>query len=130
MSNFEYEIAGIVNVNRMLPQNGSWYYHYLKNGNIRIHGKSFDTDSFSPKKFEEKVITNGGHIVNNNILINKKPKKMSEPTTTTKDDKLIKIEQEIESFIEASSEKKIENTYSQLELISTNTIANSTTFAK
>jgi hypothetical protein len=72
MNEFEYEISGIANVNRILPQNGSWYYHYLTNGNIVIHGQPSDAAFFCPKKFEQKVITNGGYIVNNNKLLNKK----------------------------------------------------------
>jgi hypothetical protein len=134
MNAFEYEIAGIVNVNCILPQNGSWYYQDLKNGNIKIHGKPLDINSFSSMKFEEKVTTNGGYIVNNNNnkLLTKKQKIMSEPTktvTATATEELIKIEQEIETFLEVNSEKKLENTYSQLDLISKNTITDTTAFA-
>jgi hypothetical protein len=128
MNTFEYEIAGIANVISILPHNGSWYYQDLKNGNIRIHGKPFDANSFSSMKFEEKVITNGGHIVNNDKLLIKKQNKMSEPTVTAKKE-LSTIEQEIDTFLEVNSENELENTYSQLDLISKNTITDTATFA-
>ncbi|TRX35526.1 hypothetical protein FNW52_10830 [Flavobacterium sp. ZT3R18] len=130
MNAFEYEISGIANVNRILPPKGNWCYHFLKNGNIRIRGKPLDANFFSSMKFEEKVITNGGYIVNNNKLLNKKQNKMSEPTKTeTATEELIKIEQEIETFLEVNSEKELENTYSQLDLTSKNAITDTTTFA-
>jgi hypothetical protein len=44
---------------------------------------------------------------------------MSESTkTATATEELIKIEQEIETFLEVNSEKELENTYSQLDLTS------------
>jgi hypothetical protein len=72
MNTFEYEIAGIANVISILPQNGSWYYQYLENGNIRIHGKPFDANSFSSDEFEQKIISYGGSIINNNNSLIKK----------------------------------------------------------
>jgi hypothetical protein len=128
MSDFEYEISGITSVNRIMPQEGTWFYHYLTNGNRVIHGRSSHAAFFCPKKFEQKVITNGGYIVNSNKLLNKKQNKMSEPTKTATEE-LIKIEQEIETFLEVNSEKELGNTYSQLDLTSGNKITDTTTFA-
>jgi hypothetical protein len=76
MNDYEYEISGIANINRILPQKGSWYYHYLKNGNILIHGRPLDAASFCSKKFEQKIITNGGNIIKSNRLLNEKESKM------------------------------------------------------
>ena len=127
MNDFEYEISGIANVNSILPQKGNWYYRYLPNGNMVIQGRNWDIASFCPKKFEQKVITNGGNIQTSNKLVNKKQNKMSEPTETATEE-LIKIEQEIETFLEVNSEKELENTYSRLDLTSQNLITD-TTFA-
>jgi hypothetical protein len=76
MNYFEYEISGIANVNRIFPMIGNCYYSYLTNGNILIHGRHSDTDSFCPKKFAQKVKINGGNIQTINKLLNEKKSKM------------------------------------------------------
>lgn len=129
--NFAYEISGIANVNLVLPKNGNWYYQYLKNGNIKIHGRPMYVDTFSPTVFEQNIQNQGGNIEKGNNLITTKDKNMSDEENNLNDEntsddenastqELQAIEQQIETFLEsqdeASNDSSVESTWSKIEL--------------
>ncbi|WP_028888894.1 hypothetical protein [Tenacibaculum ovolyticum] len=118
MNDFEYEIAGITNMNTILPRNGNWYYTYLNNGNIKVYGSPSNANDFSPKTFEQKILAEGARIQLVNNLTNKNQEKMADTAT----EELIKIEQGIETVLEEISEKELENTYLSIVLTSSNSI--------
>lgn len=137
MNDFEYEISGIANINRILPQNGNWYYHYLKNGNIRIYGMPSDPTSFSLKKYAQKITFYGGYLKTNNEIINQKQLKMADnntkkPSKSTdsgnSSTSLETLENEINQIEEIISETTIAKAYTQIVLTSTNPIKDTTTF--
>ncbi|WP_420551197.1 hypothetical protein [Tenacibaculum aiptasiae] len=141
MNGFEYEISGISNINRILPSNGNWYYRYLKNGNVVIHGTPSNPTSFSSKKFAQKITINGGYLKSKNNIINKKhlkmadneTKKASNATDQSKSTKsastsLETLENEINQLEEAASENNISKAYSKIELTSTQKITNNIDF--
>lgn len=135
MYNFEYEISGIMNVNRILPDGVCCYYHYLENGNLSIHGQFSDASSFCSMKFEQKVIRNGGKIEKSNRLFNKKQNRMEEINKNFEKSSikssigdsiakasLEKVEDEINEILADLTENELENTYSQIVLTSKNAI--------
>ncbi|TCI92590.1 hypothetical protein [Tenacibaculum sp. M341] len=134
MSVFEYEISKISNINSILPQNGNWYYSYLKNGNIRIHGTS---TSFSSKKFAQKITSYGGYLTTKNEFINQKQLKMADNDTKksakstdsgNSSTSLETLENEINQIEEIISETTIAKAYTKIVLTSTNSIGNTKTF--
>ncbi|WP_068475040.1 hypothetical protein [Saccharicrinis aurantiacus] len=121
MKDYAFKISGILNVNKILPNNGNWNYRFLDNGNILIHGSPSDTDIFSHEEYNRKIIENGGKLECNNGITNIKQIKMSE-TANTPTEELIDIEKGIESYLEEGSEQQVENTYVSIVLTSNNKI--------
>lgn len=131
MYNFEYEISGTKNVNRVLPDGVCCYYHYVENGNLSIHGQFSDASFFCPIKFEQKVIKNGGKIEKSNRLFNKKQNRMDNNNKNFEKSSigdssvkasLEEVETEIKEILADLSENELENTYSKIVLTSKNTI--------
>lgn len=138
--NVEYEISGIDNVNRILPKNGSWYYKYLKNGNLKVYGKPIHRDAFFSTEFEQNIRNHDGIIQKKNNLTNLKkvnmsneqPKQNGESTDEGKTSiqELQAIEQQIETFLEnqdeAPIETSVESTWSTIVLTTNTDVTDST----